>query len=308
MMQTKCAQMIDRKVRRMAEVVTQICTRLHTCVNEFYKHLTAETSMTTVLTSPFPSIRFPLEHVIHVRLTPAQKCDQTGQEVRRYEQWPPALGLPHMDPLVRPRQREQFQVAPKHDVTEGHRRGAAFEKRTMSKKPGNDPAMDFQHAVHDFCTTSAQKRQRPKPQSGGRRRKRPNVKQAGDNRRSARHDRSSVAARLSTPRTRSTRYAQSALNTRLGRSVDKLDRLGWWRFAEQSRPEQAAGPIRKSLSPTCPAAGVMPRECQQLVHTRGPIKMNVTNWYNRKLRAIDESYPQSAHPPYYCCYLDISYM
>jgi hypothetical protein len=205
--------------------------------------------------SHVPIVSLPLKRIIKVRLPPAHKRDQTSQEVRRYEQWPPALGLSHMDPFMGTGLLEQFQVAPEHDMTQRHRRGAVLEKRAMSKQPGNDPAMDFQHAVHDLCTASAQKRQRPKPQPNGRRRKRPNVNQASGNRRSARHDSSSVAARLCTRCSPSPRYAQSASNRGLARPVDKLDQLGWWRFAEQSRPHQSAGPMRGWMFQACPTGG-----------------------------------------------------
>src|ERR1700687_3419285 len=85
-----------------------------------------------------------LEPVIAVVAASSQKSPKAGRHIGGQEQRAPALGLPDVGQLVRPRAGQAGAGPPEHDVAE--RQGPRSDRGAAQEKPG-EAAPDLEHAV-----------------------------------------------------------------------------------------------------------------------------------------------------------------
>src|ERR1700687_2327385 len=85
-----------------------------------------------------------LDPVIAVVAAPPQKSPKAGRHIGGQEQRAPALGLPDVGQLVRPRAVQAGAVPPEHDVAA--RRAPRSARGAAQENPG-EPAPDLEHAV-----------------------------------------------------------------------------------------------------------------------------------------------------------------
>ena len=96
------------------------------------------------------------EGVVEVGVTSAKRRHQTCEQIRGYEQGPPALALLDVDTLVVSREIERLGVAAQHDVAECHGRSAAANERSEPQEDGGEAPVDFEYAA-DQARASARK-------------------------------------------------------------------------------------------------------------------------------------------------------
>jgi hypothetical protein len=100
--------------------------------------------------------RIPLEPVVTVVMPPAQQGPGGGGQIRKREQRPELLRLPHVNALMRSRSLEAIRITAEHNVPERHRVGAhgCHAQEQASKSP-----VTFEDAAVRPCPPAGQERQ-----------------------------------------------------------------------------------------------------------------------------------------------------
>ena len=111
------------------------------------------------------AVRFALERIVEVGVAAAGPDEKAGQEVGGDEERAPARALADVDALVGAGLVEDVAGAADNNVAESHGGSAAFEKGAVFEEQADKAAVDFDHALDETETATAEQGQRDKQQT-----------------------------------------------------------------------------------------------------------------------------------------------
>lgn len=96
---------------------------------------------------------FAFETIVEVRMAPSRQCAETGDEVRRSEEWPPDLVLPDVNALVLARCLQRPGAPPDDDMSKREGVSTVGQRGQSCQRSTKQRAVRFENAVDNRCVS-----------------------------------------------------------------------------------------------------------------------------------------------------------
>lgn len=108
---------------------------------------------------------FPFKWVVQIRIESAQPGNQTRCQIQGDEGRPPAFVLADVDMFMVSTELEATRILPPDHMAERHRPGGAAPWQSESQQPGDDPAVNLEHAAYNSQRAALDQDDRNNPES-----------------------------------------------------------------------------------------------------------------------------------------------